>query len=57
MEQQQQRILGHEVGREISAEEIAQVSGATGPGHPVGTGPFYVGHTLLYRDLGPDPTI
>ncbi|XLZ71276.1 hypothetical protein ABT364_04735 [Massilia sp. SR12] len=51
---QQQRILGHTVGREITLEEMNEIAGAQGGA--VGTGPFYVGRQLLYRDLGPDPT-
>lgn len=57
MEQQEQqhRILGHTVGREITLEEMMEVAGAAGGA--VGTGPFYVGRTLLYMDMGPDPTL
>lgn len=55
MEQQEQqhRILGHTVGREITLEEMMEVTGAEGGA--VGTRPFYVGRTLLYQDMGPDP--
>lgn len=57
MEQQQQqhRILGHAVGREITLEEMSEVAG--GEGGLVGTRPFQLGHQTVYLDMVPDPNM
>ncbi|XLZ71275.1 hypothetical protein ABT364_04730 [Massilia sp. SR12] len=57
MEQQekQQRILGHAVGREITAEELAHVTGAAGG--QIGTMPFGDPRNPDYLDLIDDPTL
>ncbi len=52
-----QRILGRQVGREISVEEAAAVAGAALSGGNVGTRPHRIGNEVVYLDMGPDPTL